>query len=51
MDKTGICHICGRIANNTCTLCGKPVCDSDFNFATGTCKMHGSGRKISSIRK
>jgi hypothetical protein len=51
MDKVGICHICGRIANNTCTLCGKPVCDNDFDRNTGTCRMHSSGRKMNNIKK
>ncbi len=27
MDVKKLCHICSRIATQTCKLCGRPVCE------------------------
>lgn len=51
MMKEGLCYICGRPARNTCGLCGRLVCDADFDAVTGTCKIHKSGRKIEGRNK
>ncbi len=45
MARTGICHICGKIATRTCTLCGRLVCETDFDQKTGACKIHLAGRR------
>ena len=45
MKRIGLCHVCGKPARNTCSLCGRPVCDDDMDRATGACKMHSRGRR------
>lgn len=45
MTRTGICHICGKIATRTCALCGRPVCETDFDSKTGACRIHSTGRR------
>ncbi len=44
--KTALCHICGKPARYTCSLCGRPVCENDYDPGTGMCKMHKTGRKV-----
>jgi hypothetical protein len=48
---TGLCYICGRIADNVCSMCGRVVCDADYDKESGTCKIHKKGRKIEHVKK
>lgn len=41
-----LCDYCNKIATNTCTLCGKRVCEDHYDPATGLCPAHKFGRKI-----
>ncbi|MDE1870878.1 MAG: hypothetical protein KGI06_01415 [Candidatus Micrarchaeota archaeon] len=46
MRRTSLCHICGKLAGNTCSLCGKGACDKDYDKKTGLCASCMHGRKI-----
>ena len=37
MKKMGLCHICGRLAYNVCSLCGRPACDEHFDKEHNIC--------------
>ena len=39
-EHVKLCHICGKIAKNTCRMCGKPVCSEHYDAATGSCPVH-----------
>lgn len=39
-----MCHICGKLATNTCSMCGKMACDSDFDARLGICMACKRGR-------
>ncbi|MCW6161004.1 MAG: hypothetical protein LVQ97_02355 [Candidatus Micrarchaeales archaeon] len=40
-----LCDICKkRIAKNVCKLCGRRICNDDFDMATGLCKSCKRGR-------
>jgi hypothetical protein len=41
-----LCHMCGKKADKTCRMCGRPVCDDDYDSKTGTCSACKSGRRI-----
>jgi hypothetical protein len=42
-----LCHICGiRPATHTCKLCGRAVCDEDFDAKLGVCNSCKHGRAI-----
>ena len=45
MEKTGLCHICGKIATTACRLCGKPVCEKHVN-SKNICRSCSAGRNI-----
>ena len=40
----GMCHICGKLAVNTCSACGKMACDNDFDSRLGICNACKKGR-------
>ena len=42
---TTLCDYCNKLAANTCTLCGKRVCEDHFDAATGMCTGHNLGKK------
>lgn len=47
MTNTGsLCRICGKIAMNTCSMCGKAVCDKHYDAKSGLCDICKSGRRI-----
>ena len=37
MIVRGLCYICGRLASNTCSTCGRVVCNRDYDSNTGRC--------------
>ncbi|MCG2825611.1 MAG: hypothetical protein L6265_03330 [Thermoplasmatales archaeon] len=37
MKMLGICSICGRPANYTCSMCGGFICPNCYDFSTGVC--------------
>ncbi|MDE1854993.1 MAG: hypothetical protein KGH57_01575 [Candidatus Micrarchaeota archaeon] len=43
----GMCHICGKLASNTCSACGKMACDNDFDRRLGICMACKRGRVVS----
>jgi hypothetical protein len=43
----GMCHICGMLASNSCTNCGKLACDKDFDTKMGICMACRRGRVLS----
>lgn len=40
-----LCDYCNNIAVNTCSLCGKRVCEEHYDSATGLCTAHKFGKK------
>ncbi len=40
----GLCYICGEPALQTCTTCGRPVCEEHVNLKTGICQNCGGTR-------
>ncbi|MEM3227890.1 MAG: hypothetical protein QXR58_02100 [Candidatus Micrarchaeaceae archaeon] len=48
MEKTGLCSICGKPARNTCSMCGRVVCDDHFDKKLGICTSCKKGRMMSS---
>ncbi len=40
------CDICGMPASNTCSICGKKVCDKHYDKRTGLCVSCLHGRRI-----
>jgi hypothetical protein len=46
VEVTVLCDICGkRLAKHTCRLCGRRVCNEDFDEKLGICKSCKLGRK------
>ncbi len=46
MKKQVICMVCGsRPAQNTCSGCGRVVCEEHFDHKTGLCTACSRGRK------
>lgn len=46
-DVKKLCQICGiRIAERTCPLCGRGVCDKDFDAKAGICISCKRGRRV-----
>lgn len=45
-SRASLCHICGKIASKTCRLCGKSVCEKDYDDKTGLCTSCMHGRKM-----
>ncbi|MGB9703170.1 MAG: hypothetical protein ACP5HJ_00680 [Candidatus Micrarchaeia archaeon] len=41
-----LCYICGDVAQHTCKLCGRAVCDKHFIPELGVCVNCARGRKI-----
>jgi hypothetical protein len=41
-----LCHICGKVADRTCSMCGRPVCIKDYDVVSGMCASCRSGRRI-----
>jgi len=37
MKMLGICNICGRPANYTCSMCGGFVCPNHYDFSISVC--------------
>ena len=48
MRKGMLCSVCGKAAENTCRMCGRPVCRSDFEEKSGMCNSCRRGRSIGS---
>ncbi len=46
-----MCHICGKAADRTCSMCGRPVCANDFDSAAAMCTICRSGRRIGAAVK
>jgi hypothetical protein len=44
--SVGMCHICGKLANRTCSNCGKFACDRDFDIRLGICMACKRGRVV-----
>ncbi len=44
-DIAKLCYVCGKIAKNTCKMCGKPVCGNHYNAEMGSCPSH-AGRSF-----
>ena len=42
--KIKLCHICGKIADGICSLCGRPFCKNDA-AKTNVCSSCASGRR------
>ncbi|MEM3030751.1 MAG: hypothetical protein QXH27_03385 [Candidatus Micrarchaeia archaeon] len=42
-ELVGLCHICGRPAVQSCSLCGLPTCER--HIRGGVCEDHARGRK------
>jgi hypothetical protein len=40
METRTLCYICGKVASNTCKLCGKHICPEHYDSATGLCTSH-----------
>ena len=46
-DVKTLCQICKtRLAAHTCPLCGRAVCDSDFDKKAGICNSCKRGRRM-----
>ena len=46
-DVKTLCQICGtRLATKTCPLCGRSVCDVDFDKKVGICNSCKRGRRV-----
>jgi len=45
-DKVGLCRVCGRIGKHTCRLCGKFVCDDDYDKDMRICVICKKGGMI-----
>ena len=43
-EKQKLCHICGKIAANSCRLCGRPTCEAHLDRKTGICESCKAGR-------
>jgi hypothetical protein len=43
---TMLCDVCGKIATNTCKLCGKRVCDAHYDSKLGLCTACKAGRRL-----
>jgi hypothetical protein len=37
MKVAGLCHICGKPAMTSCPMCGRMVCGSHMDRASGVC--------------
>ncbi len=45
MDLIGLCSICGKPgAMNTCSLCGRLVCNTCFDHSHGVCTACKTGK-------
>ena len=42
-DKSGLCRVCGRIGRHTCKLCGRFVCDADYDTGMQICVICKKG--------
>ncbi|HIH50461.1 MAG: hypothetical protein ABSE71_01435 [Candidatus Micrarchaeaceae archaeon] len=47
-EKAGLCRICGKIGKHTCKLCGRFVCDDDYDSSAKMCTVCKRGRKVKS---
>ena len=45
MGLSGLCRICGKIAKNKCSLCGKLVCDDHYDAKHKICTTHLTANK------
>jgi hypothetical protein len=45
-DKIGVCRICGKMGKYTCILCGKLVCEDDYDKGMRICVICKRGRTI-----
>ena len=51
MTMIGTCHICGRPATTTCTMCGQLVCPVDSDPITRICRQCSRGTKMGRANK
>ncbi|WP_342305497.1 hypothetical protein [Methanolobus sp. ZRKC5] len=48
MERMGICSICGSVSNlNTCSLCGRLVCNGCYDHSRNVCVQCSSGVTLS----
>ncbi len=40
-----LCHICGKIGRNRCSMCGRYACENDYDSKTGLCRSCLAGRR------
>ncbi len=45
-EKAGLCRICGRAGRHTCRLCGKLVCDNDYDKSAKMCVICKMGKMV-----
>jgi len=46
MRMMGSCHICGKNASRSCSICGSITCDEHINRGVCTqCSKDGEGKK------
>lgn len=43
-DIKRLCHICGKVADRTCKMCGRPACDEHYDPKLGICISCKVGR-------
>ncbi len=44
MEMKGLCHICGKVASESCRMCGKMVCSDHVN-SRQVCRTCAAGRR------
>lgn len=45
-DVKTFCRVCGKMATNTCSMCGKAVCDRHYDAKSGLCDICKSGMRF-----
>jgi hypothetical protein len=45
MARASLCHICKKVSRNTCSMCGRPVCEEHYDKLTGLCYTCKAGKR------